>query len=163
LFCHEGLLTKASSTNLLPLFLRFPMHLIEDIASQAPVFSHFFSDFSERANPGASRHGTGASRPRKVSENVGSVRKTAWLRRGGSWGGRLFDTPRASALRDHLHATDTLIVCLLTRSIQRDALRSADGVHTHLPDAPEASYCSRGPDEPIQSLSRGPGTGRLEE
>lgn len=73
-------------------------------------------------------------------------------------GGRLFNTPRASESRshvDHLHATDTLIVCLLTRSIQRDALRSADGVHTRLPDAPEASYCSRGPDEPNQSLSRG--------
>lgn len=73
-------------------------------------------------------------------------------------GGRLFSTPRAPESRshvDHLHATDTLIVCLLTRSIQRDALRSADGVHTRLPDAPEASYCSRGPDEPIQSLPRG--------
>lgn len=87
-----------------------------------------------------------------------------WLRRGGEdaekeeGGGGLFNTPRASESPshvDHLHATDTLIVCLLTRSIQRDALRSADGVHTRLPDAPEASYCSRGPDDPSQSLSRG--------
>lgn len=49
---------------------------------------------------------------------------------------------------------DTLIVCLLTRTIQRDALRSTDGVHTRLPDAPEASYCSRGPAEQPESLTR---------
>lgn len=45
-------------------------------------------------------------------------------------------------------------MCLLTRTIQQDALRSTDGVHTRLPDAPEASYCSRGPAEQPASLTR---------